>query len=219
MREVQDTRANASSLSYYRIIRFINLFTIQSYPIMKYLPRLLGLGLLGLLLGLLLMSCESTKPGTNEFGTPGRVRGPVVVKPESQQIVRFTDSTTEYKTSRIELTKAFIRQFADGTVIDKVQVRKAPAGPREPVTYYLIGMGLLNGKFRAMALPLASGGDNSFYLRPSAERYTLTGVGCAACFFNFGNGRIVGTSCDGGSGGGHCDLIVEPNNTLFATTQ
>jgi hypothetical protein len=186
---------------------------------MKYLPRLLGLGLLSLLLGLLLMSCESTKPGNSEFGSPGRIKGAVVVKPESQHIVHFTDSTTEYVTSRVALTKAFIRQFADGTVVDKVQVRKAPAGPRESVTYYLIGMGLRNGKFRAMALPLASGGDNSFYLRPSAERYTLTGEGCAACFFNFGNGRIVGTSCDGGSSGGHCDLTVEPNNTLFATTQ
>ncbi|MBD2770472.1 hypothetical protein IC235_21515 [Hymenobacter sp. BT664] len=180
---------------------------------MKYLPRLIGLGLLALLLSLLLLSCESTKTSTTELGSPGRIRGAVAVKPESRPIARFTDSTTEYKTSRVALTQAFIRQFGDGTVVDKVQVRKAPAAPHEPVSYYLIGMGLLNGKFRAMALPLTTGGDNSLYLRPGADRYTLTGMGCAACFFNFENGRIVGTSCDGS---GQCDLKVEPNNNLLA---
>lgn len=186
---------------------------------MKYFPRLLGLGLLGLLTALLVMSCEATKPTTSEFGSPNRVKGEVIAAPESRQIVHFTDSTTEYVTPRSELAKAFIRQFGDGTVVDKVQVRKAPVGPKDPVNYYLIGMGLRNGMFRAMALPLTAGGDNTFSLRPNAERYTLTSVGCATCFFNFENGRIVGTSCDSNSGGSHCDLKVDVNNSLFATTR
>jgi hypothetical protein len=77
-------------------------------------------------------------------------------------------------------------------------------------------MGLRNGMFRAMALPLTAGGDNTFYLRPNAERYTITSVGCPMCFFNFENGRIVGTSCSENSSGSQCDLKVDSNNTLFA---
>ncbi|MBD2721996.1 MULTISPECIES: hypothetical protein [Hymenobacter] len=186
---------------------------------MKLLPRLLGLGLLGLLLALVTMSCESSKTATNEFGSPNRIKGEVIAKPESRQIVHFTDSSTEYKTPRSELAKAFIRQFNDGTVIDKIQVRKAPVDAGTVATYYLIGMGLRSGTFRAMALPLTSGGDNTFYLRPSAERYTLSSTGCPACFFNFENGRIVGTSCSESSPGSHCDLKIEPNNELFANAR
>ncbi|WP_152559991.1 hypothetical protein [Hymenobacter sp. IS2118] len=182
---------------------------------MRFAPRLLGIGLLSLLV-LLMMSCEATKQSSNEFGSPKLMKGEAIAKVESREVVHFTDSTAEYATSRSELATAFIREFGDGTVVDKVQVRKAPVGDGQPVTYYLIGMGLRNGGFRAMALPLTAGGDNTYYLRPGAERYILTGVGCAVCFFNFENGRIVSTTCSRNLGGGHCDLKVEVTNSLFA---
>ena len=184
---------------------------------MKLIPRLLGLGLLSILVLLLAMSCESSKQATNEFGSPNRLKGEIIAKPESRQIVHFTDSSTEYTTPRSELAKAFIRQFADGTVVDKIQVRKAPAAPTEPVSYYLIGMGLRNGMFRAMALPLTTGGDNTYYLSPNAACYTITGQGCPMCFFNFENGRIVGTTCGEKVGGSTCDLKVDTNNSLFSS--
>ncbi|HEX8330571.1 MAG TPA: hypothetical protein VF629_23775 [Hymenobacter sp.] len=183
---------------------------------MKFLPRLLGLGLLSLLVALLAMACETVKPTTNEFGSPNKVKGEVIAAPESRKIVHFTDTSTEYSTPRNLLARAFIKQFNDGTVIDKVQVRKAPSEDGAPVSYFLIGMGLRNGMFRAMALPLTGGGDNTYFLRPTAERYTLSGVGCSICYFNFENGRIVGTTCGGNTGGGNCDLKVEPNNALFS---
>ena len=185
---------------------------------MKILPRLLGLGLLSLLTILLVMSCESSKTATNEFGSPNRTKGTAIAAPESRQIVHFTDTSTEYVTPRSVLARAFIRQFNDGTVVDKVQVRKAPGDADQPVAYYLIGMGLRNGMYRAMALPLTGGGDNTYYLRPTAERYTITGVGCPMCFFNFENGRIVGTTCGERVGGSNCDLKVESNNALFSAT-
>ncbi|WP_426061684.1 hypothetical protein [Hymenobacter sp. B1770] len=181
---------------------------------MIYIPRLLGLGLLSLLV-LLVISCDTARRTTNEFGSPNPIEGEVIAKPESRQIVHFTDSTAEYTTSRSELATAFIRAFGDGTVVDKVQVRKAPVGSGEPVKYYLIGMGLRSGSFRAMALPLTGGGDNTYYLRPSAESYTITSSGCTSCFFNFENGRIVGTTCSESSPGSHCDLKVGKTNNLF----
>jgi hypothetical protein len=94
-------------------------------------------------------------------------------------------------------------------------VRKAPVRAGEPVKYYLIGMGLRSGSFRAMAMPLVSGGDNTYYLRPSAETYVITSSGCTSCFFNFENSRIVSTTCSENSPGSHCDLKVVPANTLF----
>ena len=182
---------------------------------MNFLPRLLGLGLLSLLVLLLVMSCESMKPSANEFGSPNRMKGTTIEAPESRQIVHFTDSSTEYVTPRSEMARAFIRQFGDGTVIDKIQVRKAPTEGGTAASYYVIGMGLRNGQFRAMALPLNTGGDNTYYLRPNAERYTITGSNCPMCFFNFENGRIVGTTCGERISGATCDLKVESNNTLF----
>lgn len=182
---------------------------------MKYFPRLLGLGLLSLLVFLLSTACESSKPA--EFGNPNRLKGEAIAAPESRKIAQVTDTTTEYLTTRSVLASAFIRQFGDGTVIDKIQVRKAPGD--DATTYYLIGMGLRNGTFRAMALPLTSGGDNTYYLRPNAERYTLTSSGCPMCYFNFENSRIVGTTCGERVAGSTCDLKVEPNNTLFSTAR
>ena len=184
---------------------------------MRFLSRLLGLGLLSLLILFLTMGCESTKPA--EYGSPNRNRGTAIEAPESRQIVHITDSSTEYVTPRSELARAFIRQFGDGTVIDKIQVRKAPTEGGTAPSYYLIGMGLRNGMFRAMALPLNTGGDNTYYLSPNAERYTITGTNCPMCFFNFENGRIVGTTCGERISGATCDLKVESNNSLFSRTR
>jgi hypothetical protein len=171
-------------------------------------------------LGLLMMSCETTKPGAGEFGSPNPHQGR-----GGSQARQPADSTGHrqrhwtFKTPRAELAAAFIREFGDGTVIDKILVRKAPAGPKDPVNYYLVGMGLRNGMFRAMALPLTNGGDNTVYLRPTAERYIITSVGCPACYFNFEGGRIVSTTCAENSGGSRCDMKVVSNNALFAAAR
>lgn len=183
---------------------------------MGILSRLLGLGLLGLLLALLTMACESTKStSSSELGNPTRLKGEAIGAEKTYQIVHITDTTMEFKTPRSVLAQAFIRQFNDGTVVDKVQVRKAPVGPNDPVTYYLIGLGRRNGMFRAMAIPLTAGGENTFYVTPATERYTLTSLGCTVCFFNFENGHILGTTCSENSGGGNCDLVVSPDNSLL----
>ena len=184
---------------------------------MKILPRILGLGLLGLLVGLLLISCEATKGGADEYGTPSRLLTSTVAKPASQKIAQVTDSATVFKTPQSQLAAAFIQQFGDGTVIDKILVRKAPVGPQETPVVYLVGMGQLNGNFRAMAVPLTSGGDNTYYLSATASRYVLTGVGCPACFFDFEDGRIVGTTCAENASGSRCDLKTIASNDMFSS--
>jgi hypothetical protein len=179
---------------------------------MRILPRILGLGLLSLLLMLLSMACETTRRGAEEY--PGISRseakdGELVDRPSevlTRQIAQLSDlGKMEYTTSQSELARAFIRQFGDGTVIDKVMVRKAPGKGRDASGYFLVGMGLRNGMFRAMALPLQNGGDNTFSLSSATERYIISGVGCSTCTFNFEGPRIVGTTCSDNSGGSRCD--------------
>jgi hypothetical protein len=191
---------------------------------MQLLPRLLGFSLLSLLAGLLLLtSCETTR--TRESSDPVREaqrlsdeaadRRSALVSKQIAQLVEAGPPT--FKTAQSVLASAFIRQFGDGTVIDKVLVRPAPSAPKEKTTYYLIGMGLKDGHFRAMALPLRDSGSGSLYLTPDAERYVLTGTGCPTCVFDFEGDRIVGSTCgDNVEAGSTCTFQVLESNTLFA---
>lgn len=190
---------------------------------MQLLPRLLGFSLLGLLAGLLfLTSCETTR-SNRERSDPAReaqrINDEVAALSEAtntQQVAQVNEAgLPTFKTGQSVLAAAFIRQFGDGTVIDKVMVRPAPSAPKEPTTYYLIGLGLRDGRFRAMALPLRNSGNGALLLTPSAERYVLTGNGCPACYFNFEGSRIIGSSCDGNSGGSSCTFQVLEENTLL----
>lgn len=191
---------------------------------MHLLPRLLGFSLLGLLAGLLfLTSCEATR--TREGSDPAReaqrlsdeaaARRNALI---SKQIAQVQEAgLPSFKTPQSVLAAAFIRQFGDGTVIDKILVRPAPSAPKEKATYYLIGMGLRDGHFRAMALPLRDSGNGALYLTPDAERYVLTGTGCPTCVFDFEGDRIVGSTCgDNTEAGSRCTFEVLDSNTLFA---
>lgn len=191
---------------------------------MRLLPRLLGLGLLSLLFALLTIACETSRRGTEEYVRPNRTKAvdgspSVDERPSevaSRQVAKLGETgKIEYTTSQSELARAFIRQFADGTVVDRVMVRKAPGKGQEAAGYFLVGMGLRNGMFRAMALPLQNGGDNTFSLSSATSRYILSGVGCNSCTFNFEGTRIVGTTCADNSGGSRCDLRIEATNSLF----
>lgn len=122
----------------------------------------------------------------------------------------------EYRVPRNQLASAFIQQFGDGTVVDKVTIQKVQESKQDPATYYLVGLGMRDGHFRAMAMPLQASADLSLYLSPGAERYVLTSVGCPFCFFSFEKNRIVGTSCEENSGGSRCDMTIEKNNSFFA---
>ena len=193
---------------------------------MRTFPRLFGLLLLGLLTGLVLFSassCETTR--SRERGNPaaseelGRSSAGAALSgaASSRQIMQLNEAgAISYKTSQAVLASALIRQFHDGTIIDRVMVRKAPGGDQDKPAYYLVGMGLNNGSFRAMALPLRGTDDGTFYLTPNADRYVLTSNGCPTCYFDFEDGHIVGTTCDDNAGGSNCTLKILTANNLFA---
>ncbi|RZK16334.1 MAG: hypothetical protein EOO56_20175 [Hymenobacter sp.] len=190
---------------------------------MHLLPRLLGFGLLSLLVGLLFFtSCETSR--RRESSDPTREAQSIADEATASSAAATTRQVAQvneagpptFKTTESVLATAFIRQFGDGTVIDKILVRPAPSAPKEPTVYYLVGMGLHDGKFRAMALPLRNSGNGALLLSPTAERYVLTGSGCPTCYFKFEGSTITGSACDDNSdGAGSCTLQVLNGNTLL----
>jgi len=188
---------------------------------------LFGLLLLGVLSGLLLLSsCETTR--RRESSSPTReaqrlsdaAGASLSGAASSRQIMRLDgQGTVTYKLAQSVMAAALIRQFHDGTVIDRIMVRKAPGSEDKQPVYYLIGLGHNNGAYRAVALPLRGTDDSTYYLTPSASRYVITGVGCPSCYFDFEDGHIVGTTCDDNSGGSSCTMKVLPANEVFATAR
>lgn len=166
-----------------------------------------------------LPACETTKRGFPETGTPSGETDEASRRrrePTSKLVGSVGDKgLIKYAVPREQLALAFIRQFGDGTSIDKTMVRKVQGKPKDPAMYYLVGLGLRNGMFRGMALPLNLTTDNELYLSTSASRYVISGVGCTFCFFNFENNDIVGTTCEENTGGSSCNLRVEDANTLL----
>jgi hypothetical protein len=173
-----------------------------------------------LLVGLsLLVSCSATRAvKSTDTAREGqrliKEAAAITSKASSHQIAQVGEAgQTIFKTPQATLASAFIRQFGDGTVIDKVMVRQVRGDAKEAATYYLIGVGLRDGNYRAMALPLSTIGT-SLNLNPNAERYLLVGMGCSSCFFEFEGSRIVGSSC---GGNGECNFRVLNDNTLFVS--
>lgn len=191
---------------------------------MRTLPRLFGLLLLGVLSGLLLLSsCETTR--RREASDPTReaqrlsdaAGASLSGSASSRQIMQLDGKgTVKYKLAQSVMAAALIRQFHDGTVIDRIMVRKAPGSEEKQPVYYLIGMGHNNGAYRAVALPLRGTDDSTYYLTPNASRYVITGVGCPSCYFDFEDGHIIGTTCDDNSGGSSCTMKVLEANEVFA---
>lgn len=136
-------------------------------------------------------------------------------------VASVVENKVQYKVPRQILMQQFSRQFGDGTVVDKALIRpiQNKVKPKEKPIYYLVGMGLQNGMFRAMALPLELSTDNELYLSTTAARYVLEGRGCQMCYFNFEDDKITGTVCEDNSGGGTCTLTVVDNNTFFPKKQ
>lgn len=167
----------------------------------------------------LLSACETSKRSFPEIGTtdndPEAAERRRRMEAVSKQVARVNEGKVEYVVPRAQLAKGFIQQFNDGTVIDRVTIRKVQESPKDPATYYVVGLGLRDGRFQAMAIPLQSSSDNSLYLSSNAARYIITSVGCNNCFFNFEKNQITGTTCEENTGGSRCDLRVEDNNTFF----
>jgi len=167
---------------------------------------------------IMLSACETSKKGIPEFTSPDKSDMGSRRQEATSKVVASVGEKglIKYLVPREQLALAFNRQFGDGTTIDKTMVRKVQGDPKDPPSYYLVGLGLRNGMFRGMAVPLTLVSESELSVRSSAARYTITGVGCTFCFFNFESNDIVGTTCEENSGGSRCDLKITETNTLFS---
>ncbi|TGD79558.1 hypothetical protein [Hymenobacter wooponensis] len=165
-----------------------------------------------------LAACETTKRGFPEVSSPtdnDDILNRRKLEAVSKQVAEVSEGNVRYLVPRDQLAAAFTRQFGDGTVVNKTMIRKVQETSKDKAVYYMVGIGLRDGMYRAMAIPLQSSTDNSLYLSSNAARYVIAGVGCTFCFFNFEKNEIVGTTCEENTGGSRCDLRVENNNTFF----
>ena len=179
----------------------------------------LRLLLASVLLTVVLPACEITRRNASEFSSPGKGTGEIARRQESTSKIVASigeENLIKYLVPRDQLAQAFNRQFGDGTSISKTMVRKVQGGPKDPASYFLVGLGLRNGMFRGMAVPLTLASGSELLLRSNATRYIITGVSCNFCYFNFESNEIVGTSCEESAGGSNCNLRMESNNTMFS---
>ena len=101
---------------------------------------------------------------------------------QGQLLAQVVFDSIDYIVPPQDLMQPFIREFADGTVVDKVMIRKVQETKSDKPGYYLVGMGIRNGAYRAMALELDVASDNSLYLSGNSKKFICgAGSGCSFC--------------------------------------
>lgn len=122
----------------------------------------------------------------------------------------------EYIVSRQELLQPFIREFGDGTVVDKVMIHKVQETKEDKPVYYLVALGMRSGSFRSMALELDQASDNALYLSSSGSKHMCqSGSGCGFCYFTFSGNKITGCECESREPGTNCSHKFSQSNSLL----
>ncbi|AKD01835.1 hypothetical protein POKO110462_22190 [Pontibacter korlensis] len=138
---------------------------------------------------------------------------------DGKLLAQVVFDTVDYIVPTSELMQPFIREFGDGTVVDKVMIRKVQETKEDEPAYYLVGLGMQNGAFRSMALELDLAADNSLYLsRKGARHICKSSIGCGFCYFTFSGNRITGCACASRAPGNNCEHRYSEGNTLLKDT-
>ncbi|WP_240773353.1 hypothetical protein [Pontibacter sp. SGAir0037] len=137
------------------------------------------------------------------------VRGQILAQVSSEGEIR-------YVVPKQEFMQPFIKEFGDGTVVDKTMIRKVQESDDVEPIYYLVGLGIRNGAFRSMALELELGADNSLYLSSASVKHMCSAsLDCDFCYFTFSGNKIIGCECSKRNAGSECRYNVEERNTLL----
>ncbi|MCJ8164636.1 hypothetical protein MKJ04_07245 [Pontibacter sp. E15-1] len=135
---------------------------------------------------------------------------------DGKLLAQVVFDSVDYIVARQELFQPFIREFGDGTVVSQVVIRKVQETQEDEPAYYLVGIGMLNGQFRSMALTLDRTSDNSLYLSSKGQKQICkASAGCNFCYFAFSGNKITGCECDTRNAGNTCTHVVAPNNNLL----
>lgn len=128
--------------------------------------------------------------------------------------------SVDYIVDRRDLLQPFIQEFGDGTVVDKVMIRKVQETKNDKPAYYLVGLGIRNGAFKSMALQLDVAPDNSLYLSSKSPKYMCNaGPGCEFCYFTFVGNKITGCECSARAAGNNCGYKVTESNEMLSRSR
>lgn len=128
--------------------------------------------------------------------------------------------SVHYIVSKEALLQPFIREFGDGTVVDKVMIRKVQEVEEDTAAYYLVGLGMRNGAFRSMALELDIASDNSLYLSSQGAKHMCqASIGCSFCYFTYSGNKITGCECGSRSPENKCVHKLSQTNGLLKNTR
>jgi hypothetical protein len=135
---------------------------------------------------------------------------------DGKLLAQVVFDSVDYIVPRQELMQPFIKEFGNGTVVDKVMIRKVQDNKKLPASYYLVGLGIRNGSFRSMALELDVTTDNSLYLSSKSLKHICeASSGCDFCYFTFEDNKITGCQCSIRAAGYDCRHRVQEGNTLL----
>lgn len=135
---------------------------------------------------------------------------------DGKLLAQIVFDSVDYIVPAEQLMQPFIREFGDGTVVDKVMIRKVQETKEDEPAYYLVGLGMQNGAFRSMALELDLAADNSLYLSSKGARHICkSSIGCGFCYFTFSGNRITGCECSSRAPGNNCEHGYSEGNTLL----
>ncbi|SFG30191.1 hypothetical protein [Pontibacter chinhatensis] len=174
-------------------------------------------GLLYLLLFLLLASSAcSTREFIQEENPEGEAEVEAEIPYDGVLLAQVVFDTVDYIVPSEQLMQPFIKEFGDGTVVDRVMIRKVQETKEDEPAYYLVGLGMQNGAYRSMALQLDLAADNSLYLSSKGSRHICrSSIGCGFCYFTFSGNQITGCECSSRAPGNNCEHRYSENNTLL----
>ncbi|PRY08921.1 hypothetical protein CLV24_12089 [Pontibacter ummariensis] len=181
--------------------------------------------LLSSLLVLLLLSGCARREAFNEDSQEMMVEDgaegePEIMTYDGKLLAQVVEDSVIYIVSTQELIQPFIREFGDGTVVDKVMISKVQETEEDTAAYYLVGLGIRNGAFRSMAMELDVAARNALYLSSKAAKHMcLADIGCSFCYFTFIGNKITGCECGTRSPGTNCVHKVADSNTLLKGTR
>jgi hypothetical protein len=178
--------------------------------------------LLGTLVLLLFSSCTRREAFPEDSNDPlEAAEGEVPQKRyDGVRLAQVVLDSVHYIVSKEALLQPFIREFGDGTVVDKVMIRKVQEVEEDTAAYYLVGLGIKHGAFRSMALELEIASDNSLFLSSQSNKHICqAAISCSFCYFTFSGNKITGCECSSRSTENKCVHKISPTNGLLKDTR
>jgi hypothetical protein len=168
----------------------------------------------GLLLVLLLStSCTRRESFPQESSEPLEAEAE---RYEGQLLAQVIRDSITYIVPKQALQQPLTREFGDGTVVEKVMIRKVQEDKTDTAAYYLVGLGMRNGNFRSMALELDVTADNGLYLSSKSEKHICeASSGCDFCYFTYVGNNVTGCECATRVPGYNCEHTMSPTNQVL----